>query len=319
MAGRSLSRRRCERPRQLGCGLFPVGLALATQRTNAFPELDRDHVDAPVSLEMRAGQISLRSEWILHGSLPNNSRRRRCGLTMRYLSGDVRAYYGWNQNSIVCRGVEPTGRWANHPRPDGHSSPPRTAASRTSHHPPASTIATGSGSRSKPLSPGSAKPSQPEPALGCGSSAAIQRRAPPGEPPGRQRPLGQGAITPVGRRLADVAGNRRTLQIYFPDGTNRCWEFRRGCVEYGYRSLTPAVAGVELPQPARRPRRPEPDDDAFPGGATDDRPEPLLGPDDSGCCGRCWFCRCSRLGACAETARGIDATHHLLHRCEGLR
>ena len=38
---------------------------------------------------------------------------------MRYLSGDVRAYYGWNQNSMVCRGVEPTGHWANHPHPDG--------------------------------------------------------------------------------------------------------------------------------------------------------------------------------------------------------
>ena len=50
-------------------------------------------------------------------------------------------------------------------------------AGRSKSLPPPSTIATGSGSRSKPLSPGSAKPSQPEPTLGCGSSAAIQRRA----------------------------------------------------------------------------------------------------------------------------------------------
>ena len=53
---------------------------------------------------MRAGQISLHSDWILHGSEPNRSNRRRC-LAMRYLSGDVRADYGWNQNPIVCRGV----------------------------------------------------------------------------------------------------------------------------------------------------------------------------------------------------------------------
>ena len=44
----------------------------------------------PVALEMRAGQISLHSDWILHGSEPNRSNRRRCGLAMRYLSADVR-------------------------------------------------------------------------------------------------------------------------------------------------------------------------------------------------------------------------------------
>ena len=33
----------------------------------------------PVALEMRAGQVSLHSDWILHGSEPNRSNRRRCG------------------------------------------------------------------------------------------------------------------------------------------------------------------------------------------------------------------------------------------------
>ena len=140
-----------------------------------------------------------------------------------------------------------------------------------------------------------------------------------GEPSGRPRPLGQRAITSVGRRLADLAGNRRRCRIYFRASTNRCCVCRRGCVEYGYRSLTPAVAGVELPQPARRPRRPEPDNDAFPGGATDDRPEPLLGPDDSGCRGRCWFFRCCRLGASVGSGRCVRGFRHLLRRCNGLR
>ena len=76
-----------------------------------------DYGDAPIAPEMRAGQISLHSDWILHGSEPNRSNRRRCGLAMRYLSADVRAYDGWNANSIRCRGTDATDHWANHPRP----------------------------------------------------------------------------------------------------------------------------------------------------------------------------------------------------------
>ncbi|MDE0653588.1 MAG: hypothetical protein OXI26_08045 [bacterium] len=60
---------------------------------------------------------------ILHGSEPNRSNRRRCGLAMRYLSSDVRAYLDWNTNSIWRRGTDPTGHWANHPRPPGEHIP----------------------------------------------------------------------------------------------------------------------------------------------------------------------------------------------------
>ena len=88
-----------------------------------------DYGDAPVALEMRAGQISLHSDWILHSSEPNRSNRRRCGLAMRYLSADVRAYDGWNANSIWCRGTDAGGHWANHPRPHGEHIPnPESAA-----------------------------------------------------------------------------------------------------------------------------------------------------------------------------------------------
>ena len=75
--------------------------------------------DGPVSLKLKAGHMSLHSDWILHGSEPNMSTRRRCGLAMRFLSSEVRAYNGWNQHSIVCRGIESTEHWANHPRPEG--------------------------------------------------------------------------------------------------------------------------------------------------------------------------------------------------------
>ena len=93
-------------------------------QTVANPEA---YGDDPVALELRAGQISLHSDWILHGSEPNESNRRRCGLAMRFLSSDVRAFQGWNQHSIVCRGVEPSGHWANHPRPASDTVPVKDA------------------------------------------------------------------------------------------------------------------------------------------------------------------------------------------------
>ena len=120
------------------------------------------------------------------------------------------------------------------------------------------------------------------------------------------------AASEVGNSMAESADLQQS-KGYFPESTNRCCAYRRVRVEYGYRSLTPAVAGVELPQPARRPRRPEPDNDAFPGGATDDRPEPLLGPDAPGCRGRSWSCRCSRVGAWAGSARDVVVAS----RCHG--
>jgi ectoine hydroxylase-related dioxygenase (phytanoyl-CoA dioxygenase family) len=94
---------------------------------NQTVENPEEHGDPPVALELKAGQISLHSDWVLHGSEPNESNRRRCGLAMRYLSKDVRAYNGWNDNSIICRGEEPTGHWADHPRPAGELIPVKEA------------------------------------------------------------------------------------------------------------------------------------------------------------------------------------------------
>ena len=39
---------------------------------------------APVDIDLKAGQISLHSDLLLHSSEPNHSSRRRCGLTLRY-------------------------------------------------------------------------------------------------------------------------------------------------------------------------------------------------------------------------------------------
>ena len=73
----------------------------------------------PVYFELKAGEVSLHADMLIHGSDPNLSNRRRCGLTIRYAAADVRSFdTNWTQNSIVCRGVDPTGHWANLPRPE---------------------------------------------------------------------------------------------------------------------------------------------------------------------------------------------------------
>jgi non-haem Fe2+, alpha-ketoglutarate-dependent halogenase len=73
----------------------------------------------PVYFELKAGEISLHADMLVHGSDPNRSNRRRCGLTIRYASTEVRSLDdGWNKNSIVCRGADSAGHWANIPRPE---------------------------------------------------------------------------------------------------------------------------------------------------------------------------------------------------------
>jgi non-haem Fe2+, alpha-ketoglutarate-dependent halogenase len=67
--------------------------------------------------ELRAGQFSIHSDLLLHGSEANNSARRRCGLTLRYCSSEVRAALGWNRKGVQVRGTDPSGHWANNPRP----------------------------------------------------------------------------------------------------------------------------------------------------------------------------------------------------------
>jgi non-heme Fe2+,alpha-ketoglutarate-dependent halogenase len=72
---------------------------------------------APVDVELKAGEISIHSDLLLHGSEANTSARRRCGLTLRYCASDVRAYAGWNAKGLIVSGSNPDGHWANPPRP----------------------------------------------------------------------------------------------------------------------------------------------------------------------------------------------------------
>ena len=72
----------------------------------------------PVDVVLKAGEVSMHSDLLLHGSEANNSNRRRCGLTLRYCVADVRAYLDWNLKGVIVSGEDPTGHWANPLRPE---------------------------------------------------------------------------------------------------------------------------------------------------------------------------------------------------------
>ena len=67
--------------------------------------------------ELKAGQVSIHSDLLLHGSESNDSSRRRCGLTLRYCAASVRAEMQWNEKGVQVRGSDPTGHWLNNARP----------------------------------------------------------------------------------------------------------------------------------------------------------------------------------------------------------
>lgn len=80
------------------------------------------HADAlgePVTNSLKAGQMSLHADMLVHGSLANRSNRRRCGLTLRYCPPSVRItddLWARGVEAILCRGN--AGAWRTHPRPD---------------------------------------------------------------------------------------------------------------------------------------------------------------------------------------------------------
>ena len=72
----------------------------------------------PVSDDLLAGEMSIHSDLLLHGSEANTSNRRRCGLTLRYCPSDVRADIDWNQKGVVVSGHDDSGHWGNPQRPE---------------------------------------------------------------------------------------------------------------------------------------------------------------------------------------------------------
>jgi ectoine hydroxylase-related dioxygenase (phytanoyl-CoA dioxygenase family) len=71
----------------------------------SFDQLDEKKI---VSLNLKAGQISLHNDALLHGSEANNSDRRRCGVTMRFsptnVKGDLKIWPFFKTQ--LARGVD---------------------------------------------------------------------------------------------------------------------------------------------------------------------------------------------------------------------
>jgi len=79
---------------------------------------DAGQYGEPYDDSLKAGQISLHADMLAHGSEPNESDRRRCGLTVRYCPPEVLPLTNWGLNAILCRGEDGTGYWTHNPRPD---------------------------------------------------------------------------------------------------------------------------------------------------------------------------------------------------------
>lgn len=76
------------------------------QEVSVTEEVAATAVDMP----LRAGQMSLHDGTIIHGSLPNSSDRRRCGLTLRYVPAWVKQTVdnstSGKWNAILMRGSD---------------------------------------------------------------------------------------------------------------------------------------------------------------------------------------------------------------------
>jgi ectoine hydroxylase-related dioxygenase (phytanoyl-CoA dioxygenase family) len=74
----------------------------------------------PYDNVMRAGQISIHASTLIHGSEPNLSGQRRCGLTLRYIPSWCGVNPGAERildDAVTCRG-DP-GQWRVNARPSG--------------------------------------------------------------------------------------------------------------------------------------------------------------------------------------------------------
>jgi ectoine hydroxylase-related dioxygenase (phytanoyl-CoA dioxygenase family) len=82
------------------------------QEVPVSPEEEARAADLP----LRAGEISLHHGMLIHGSNPNRSRRRRCGLTLRYVPTHVRQVMlnsqGYHYAPLLVRGEDRFGHYA---------------------------------------------------------------------------------------------------------------------------------------------------------------------------------------------------------------
>lgn len=79
---------------------------------------DAENLGEPFDNILKAGEFSIHTDLLLHGSKANESERRRCGLTMRYCAADVTAYLDWHAKGIVVSGADLRHHWSNPSRPE---------------------------------------------------------------------------------------------------------------------------------------------------------------------------------------------------------
>ena len=106
-----------------------------SHQTNNSPHLVLDQEadisscrpDDIVTLDLKAGEISLHDSGLLHGSGPNLSQRMRCGLTMRFSPTDVKADLSeWPTfEAYMARGVDRLHLNPHGPAPTGEGYPLR--------------------------------------------------------------------------------------------------------------------------------------------------------------------------------------------------
>jgi non-heme Fe2+,alpha-ketoglutarate-dependent halogenase len=76
-----------------------------------------DTIGEIADVTLRAGQISLHADMMLHGSGPNTSDRRRCGLTFRFVDANVVDLRDWSAFGVLICGEDRRGQWGNPARP----------------------------------------------------------------------------------------------------------------------------------------------------------------------------------------------------------
>ena len=90
-------------------------------------EVSKDQIKEEniVSLNLKAGEISLHDDGLLHGSEANNSSRRRCGITMRFSPVNVKADLSiWPHfESQLIRGIDNYNLNPIAPIPRGEATP----------------------------------------------------------------------------------------------------------------------------------------------------------------------------------------------------
>ena len=86
----------------------PGNLLSINQEVDLTEPEEKDAVDCI----LQAGEISLHDGMLIHGSLPNRSARRRCGLTVRYIPTHVKPTTAgplgtdWKWRPILVRGAD---------------------------------------------------------------------------------------------------------------------------------------------------------------------------------------------------------------------